>query len=467
MEVRLNHREGKLYIDLSVLIEQALEVGELSADASAASGSVTVKDIDGFAVNQVLIIGELGVESSEVIKTHASSAPSGTMVTLASNTEFAHAAGTKVYVVSFDQVEFSHADTVAGSKSVLATTGVQADELEQAYQDTTETTGYYFARFKNTISTTYSNYSPAVPYGGYEDDQIGYAVNWAMHRNGLKTYDDEITRKFCIDEANDFLRMWQGKLKRWPEYFLANQDIGNLTAGNPLVALPTDIYDDDSNESIPTVRIGAHSDLTWYDPDEFEDAKVGEKRTQVATEASATDTTLVVDDARDFADSGALTVYVSGTAYSLTYTAVDKSTGTFSGIPATGTGAITVTIPVDTYVHQGASFGEPKRFTIRGGNIELDPIPGATEHNDNIYADYWALATAVDDEGDAIDTTRHDAFKYWLAWKIRCQKKNDGMLDYKDGYYAEFRSRLMDAIKLAPTIKTWKRKPFRHYGVSD
>lgn len=467
MEVRLNHREGKLYVDLSVLIEQALEVGELTADAAASSGTLTVKDIGGFAVNQVLIIGELGVESSEVIKTHGSSAPSGTTVTLASNTEFAHGAGTKVYVVSFDQIELSHADTATGVKSVLATNNVQADEVEQAYQETTESAGYYFARFKNSISTTYSNHSPAVPYGGYEDNQIGYAINWALRRNGLPTYDNEITRQFCLDEANDFLRMWQGKLKRWPEYFLANQDIGNLTAGNPLVALPTDIYDNDSNESIPTVRVGTSKNLTWYDPDEFEDAKVGESRTQVATEASATDTTLVVDNARDFADEGALTVYVAGTAYSITYTSVDKSTGTFSGIPATGTGAITVTIPIDTYIHQGADFGEPTRFTIRGGNIELDPIPGASEHNDNVYADYWALADSVDDEGDAIDVTRHDAFKYWLAWKVRCQKKNDGMLDYKDGFYAEFRSRLMDAIKLAPTIKTWKRRPFRRFGVTD
>lgn len=467
MEVRLNHREGKLYIDLSTLIQQAHEVTELTAAVAASSGTITVKDIDGFAVNKILIIGELGVEGSEVIKTHGSTAPSGTTITLAANTEFAHGAGTKVYLVEYDQVELSHADTAAGSKSALATVAVQADEIEQVYQDTTETSGYYFARFKDSINTVYSSYSPSVPYGGYEVNQIGYAVNWALHRNGMKTYDEEVTRLFCIDEANDFLRMWQGKLKRWPEYFLANQDIGNLTAGNPLVALPSDLYDNDSNESIPTVRVGTASDLTWYDPDEFEDAKVGEARTQVASEASATDTTLTVDDARDFADSGSLTVYVSGTAYSLTYTSVDKSTGVFSGIPASGAGAITVTIPVDTYIHQGASFGEPKRFTIRGGNIELDPIPGASEHNDNIYADYWSLADSVENEGDTIDATRHDAFKYWLAWKIRCQKKNDGLLDYKDGFYAEFRSRLMDAIKLAPTIKTWKRRPFRHFGVSD
>lgn len=467
MEVRLNHREGKLYVDLSVLIEQALEVSELTAAAAAAGSALTVKDIDGFAVNQVLVVGELGTESCEVVKTHASTAPSGTTVTLAAGVEFAHAAGTKVYVVSFDQVEFSHADTLAGAKSVLATSNVQADELEQAYQDTTETAGYYFARFKNSISTTYSSYSPGVPYGGYEDTQIGYAINWALHRNGMKTYDEEVTRLFCLDEVNDCLRYWQGKLKRWPEYFLANQDIGNLTAGNPLIALPTDIYDNDSNEAIPAISLGTGTDIIWYDPSEFRNFKSGEARTQVATEASATDTTLVVDDARDFASSGTLRVYVSGTAYDLTYTAVDKTTGTFSGIPASGDGAITVTIPVDTYVHQGADFGVPTRFTIRNGYLELDPIPGASEHNNNVYADYWAMADSVDDEGDVIDATRHDAIKYWLAWKVRMQKKNDGMLDHNDGFYQEFRSRLMDAVKLAPTIKTWKRKPFRRFGVTD
>lgn len=468
MEVRLNHRDDKLYVDLSTLLEQAIEVTELTADVAAAASTLTVKDIDGFAIDKVLIIGGLGVESFEVVKTHASTAPTGTTVTLTAGVEFAHGAGTKVYIVDYDQIELSHASTVAGSKSVLATVNVQADEVEQVYQDTTQTSGYYFARFKNSIGITYSAYSPAVPYGGYAVNQIGYAVNWALTRNGMKTYDDEVTRQFCIDEANDFLRKWQGKLKRWPEYFLANQDIGNTTAGTPIVSLPSDIYDNDSNESIPFVRVGSGDNLTWYDPIEFESFKKGEKRTQVATEASAADTTLVVDDARDFADSGALTVFVSGTKYSLTYTSVDRSTGTFSGIPASGTGAITITIPVDSYVYQGADFGEPSKFTIRGGNIEFDPIPSATEHNQNVYSDYWALATSVDDEGDTIDATRHDALKYWLAWKIRMTRKNDGMLDYKDGYYSEFTSRLLDAIKLAPKIKSgWKNRPFRRWGVTD
>jgi len=468
MEVRLNYREGKLYTDLSPLIEQALEVTELTADVAAAGASLTVRDIDGFAVNNILVLGEFGTETCEIVKTHATTAPTGTTITLvAGGVEFAHSAGTKIYLISYNQIELSHSATVGGAKSVLATVAVQADELEQPYLETAQSSGYYFARFKNDISATYSTYSPAVPYGGFADNTVGYAVNWALHRNGMKAYDNEVTRQFIIDEVNDCLRYWQGKLKRWPKYLNENTDIGTLTAGTSLVALPTDIYDAEANQSLIALRLGSGAKLEWYDPIEFEELKYGENKTAVYTQATSGSTTLVVDDAGDFADDGSLDFYVSGTRYSITYTSVNRSTNTFSGIPASGTGSISVTVAVDTPIYQGATFGTPTRYSIRGGYVDLDPIPGADDHQLNVYADYWALADEVNDEGDTLDMTRFHAVKYWLAWKIRMQKKNDGMLDYKDGFFMMFKEVLSDAIRTLPKSMTFKSRPFRRWGVTD
>src|SRR5579872_3970102 len=64
----------------------------LIADSASGSSTITVRNITGFAVNQILLIGEPGLQGSEIIKTHSSTAPSGSTITLAANTALAHGA---------------------------------------------------------------------------------------------------------------------------------------------------------------------------------------------------------------------------------------------------------------------------------------------------------------------------------------------------------------------------------------
>ena len=117
----LKSESGTLKIDQSPLLEEVLAVTTITADASSGSGTITVKSIKEFSTDDILLLGEIGQDDAEIIKTHGSTSPSGTTITLASNTVFAHSAGTKVYQIQFDQVELSHASTLTGSKSVLST----------------------------------------------------------------------------------------------------------------------------------------------------------------------------------------------------------------------------------------------------------------------------------------------------------------------------------------------------------
>ena len=139
----------------------------LSSDTASSSGTLTVKNIQGFAINQILLIGEPGGQGSEIIKTHASTAPTGSTITLASNTVLPHSASTFVYVIPYDEVEISIAPTIAGAKVVLTTASLQADQFDTKYNDVTYTTGYYFARFENSITSAYSPYSDPAPWAGY------------------------------------------------------------------------------------------------------------------------------------------------------------------------------------------------------------------------------------------------------------------------------------------------------------
>lgn len=472
MPPSLRSKNRNLYIDLSQLVADYLEVTVLTADVAAAAGSITVRSISGFAVSNVLLIGELGSEEAEIILVHASSAPSGSTITLAANTAKAHSAGTKVYSIKYNQVELSIASTLTGSKSTLTTTGdgdgaasglitLRGDIRVKAYNEPDNTSGYYFARFKHSISGVFGDYCDGVPYGGHGENTVAYAIDWALRQNRLKTLTDEITLQFCFDEINDCLKEIKGKQLRWPEQQSLNAVLGQTTRGVFIVAMPSDIYSTDDNRSLISVRIGDSRKLSYLDPVEWEEMLDGVVFSKSTGSHAAGATTFNIDNSYDFDDSGSVNVYVSGTKYTLTYTGVTRhaSAGALTGVPASGTGAITVTIADDTYAYQGEEEGEPLYYTVRNGNLEIWPIPDSSWDNMNIYGDYWVVATSVNTEGDTLDQIRFDMAKHYLAWAIEAVSKNNGKRDINSGFHLKYRERLNDAIRNKGRGLKYKMKP--------
>jgi len=87
----------KLQIDNND-IAQGVDLGYLSTDTASGSSTLTLDSIVNFAINQVLILGKIGQEKTEIIKTHATTAPTGSTVTLASNTVYTHNRGEEVSI---------------------------------------------------------------------------------------------------------------------------------------------------------------------------------------------------------------------------------------------------------------------------------------------------------------------------------------------------------------------------------
>lgn len=456
----LTHRNNQLYVDLGPLLEAGLEETYLTADVAAAGVALTVKDIDGFAISHYLIIGELGEESCELVKVHASTAPSGTTITLvAGGVEFAHSAGTRVRRVEWNQIEFSHAATLAGNKSTLATVDIQADQLVQAYTDTTQNSGFYFSRFKDATGSTYSEYTDGVPHGGADHDTVGYMIERALRENDTRIT-EELSREDCYAYLNEGMRFVRGKQLHSPTGLVANHVAGQTSRGVNVITLPVDIYDGTTNQSVKAVRIGAKT-LRYLDPEEFAEQMSQVAVTQVRTQAVATDTELDIDNSYDFMDEGTVSVYINGTQHQLSYESVTLSAtaGELLSIPASGDGAITVTIPVDTYVWQNEEEGTPEYFTIRNGNLELWPLPDASYDNKNVEMDYWTLANIVNSDGDTIDEQRFEMLLDYLTWRIRMKVKNNGKLDLSDGFYLMFKEKLNDAIRTSRPNFTHKMGP--------
>ena len=453
MRALIQNRNRTIRVDQSQIVENALAETFLTADMAVGT-TLTVKDITGFAIAKYAWINPFQV-NSEIIAMHSSTAPSGSTLTLGASTVFAHVTGEPVYYVEFNEIEMNHAATLTGSKTVLATVAIRAREKETIYLDTTQTSGFYFARYKNSVATTYGDYSDGVAYGGWATNTVGYMIESALGDLGI-----QLSEKISIDDCyrwiNKGLREIKGKVRRWTEHFVYNYVAGQGSRGTNVVTMPANIYDSETNLSIEAIRIGDGSALTYLDPGSF-DTQQGEVNvTQVTTQALAADTTLAIDNSYDFDDAGTVTVYISGTKYDITYTGVTRSAtaGVLTGIPASGTGSITVTIPVDTYVWQHEEEGDPEVYTVRNGAIEFWPLVSADKDNQNVYMDYNTQATDVNSEADEIDYQRFDMLEAYLTWRMWCKSDNDGVLDMKNGYYATYKEYLNDAIRIMPTHKS-------------
>lgn len=453
MKPLTQHINRTVRVDSSQIVENALANSFLTADMAVGT-TLTVKDITGFAIAKYVWINPFQV-NSEIIAMHASTAPTGSTLTLAATTVFAHATGEPVYYVEFNQVEVSHSATLTGSKSVLATNALLAREKETIYLDTTQTTGYYFARYKDSVAGTFGSYADGVTYDGWATNTVGYMIQSAMSELSIEL-SEKVSMDDCIRWVNKGLHEIKGKVRRWTEHFVYNYAAGQTSRGVNVVAMPSNIYDTESNLSIEQVRIGNDSSLIYLDPGSFDAQQDDVIVTQVTTQQTAGGVTLAIDNSYDFADSGTVHVYIAGTQYSIEYTGVTRSAtaGVLTGIPASGDGSITVTIPVDTYVWQNEEEGIPTFYTVRNGQIEYYPLVDADNDNQNIYLDYNTEVTEVNSQGDEIDYQRFDMLEAYLTWRMWCKSSNDGVLDKTSGFYTTYKEYLNDAIRIMPTHKT-------------
>ena len=416
----------------------------LTADVASAAETLSVKSINDFAINQVLFIGDLGDQDSEIINTSTTTAPTGTDIKLASGLVFAHSAGTIIRVIDYDQVEISHSDTVAGVKTVLSTVDIDADAETTVYRDSTASAGYYFIRFKNTITTTYSAYSDPVPYTGFAENQVGDAMDYALQRNKMETYSSNIDHNFCINEINNCLRFVHGKRKKWHRLQSFDYILGQTVQGDWRFSCPSTMWDY-SNKSVLDVHLAGEESLLYRDERQWNELLGNLIFSELKSAASVGDITITLDNSFGFGSSG--TVMCQG--QDITFTANDTATGVLSGVPATGTGSVTATLAVDDFVFNNDNDeGLPLYYTVKEGYVYIWPLPSSSYDNINVLLDFWKETPVIDSDADTLDISRYDMVKYWLTWKIRMQKNNDGKLDYKDGDYQMFMQVLGDSNRI-------------------
>src|SRR3990167_8964800 len=178
----------------------------VAADVGATTLTVRGVDSNAWADNDWIIVGEIGAGNAEILQINGS-VSDGTSLTVdnagSGGARYAHSVDEPVYRTPYNQIEFNHnsTDTTTGV-TVLATNEIQPDDLFTRYEDTANTTGFAFIRFKNSLSGAFSAYSDGIPYTGYTARSLGRMIK--MIRRHLNEPDfNYITDDDIKEEINE------------------------------------------------------------------------------------------------------------------------------------------------------------------------------------------------------------------------------------------------------------------------
>lgn len=307
----------------------------LTASVAVAGTTLTVKGIDANALadNDWLIVGEIGTKNCEILQVNGA-VSDGTSITIdnagSGGARYAHSINEPVYRTDFNQIEFSRATTITGSKSVLATNELQVDDEYTRYDDTTNSTGYGFVRFKNSTTTTYSAYSSVYPYAGDSAKSLSRilkSVRRLLSQNGLQEIkrlnDDDI-----IEEVNEkqrdiaHERLWSFYEDIFSDKTVAHKQNYTINSSVAIGKVHTVIC-----KSEPLAKMDTHAfELLHWDtattgePTSFSvwnnEIRIYPLLTNCsantalndATNISATDTTITVDSTDGFASAGTIII---------------------------------------------------------------------------------------------------------------------------------------------------------------
>ena len=399
---------------------------------SVTAGSNTLPVQNGvLGTYPYVIIGEPGSQNSELTSIASYSGNTLTVGTLV----YSHQDSEPVYFVNFNQVEVSwNALATPVSNTVLATITINPYYREQVYYDSTETSGYYYARFK--ASSTYSPYSDPAPYSGYTLYSARSVIDKAKQMIHREDDTQNISDEFFFGAIDDCQIESLREFSRWSFMQKWNQPIGVTNTGDIKVAVPVDIDDPNTTKAVYNLRIGKESPLVWIDKEEWDGVMQEIAYTVLTSPVNIGDTVLNVASANDFPSTGG-TVQCGPTTFAYTST---TSTTLILG------SASTVAVATNTDVTLGASLGFPYYFTVWGGYAYFFPGIGSSYSGRNYYMDYYTKLIQTQNDSTLIVLPDPMVVQYYLAWRALLRINNGKENADTEAMYKHFTDRL-DTMK--------------------
>lgn len=400
----------------------------LNEDVVATGTTIRVQSIVGFqslttSSGQIVCIGEIGNEKTEILRTSNSTAlgPTYKEITLRDTLNFDHPQDTKITIIDFNRVETQWSASASGTKSTIAAypVQIQPDQPETLVSDSTQTTGFYFQRFNETVGNTNSDWSDAIPFGGFDDNTVAMIKKRAVDELGETIDGKIITHEFlnqCLWAARREYHQAPGKRPFRRKF---NTVIGSALTGSYRIELPTDAEKPFTAENIYGVRIGSNPNMFYYGKKQWDfDYRNRPHSTLDLPYTRGTSTSIWLANGRDFSASGVISI--EGTSISYT-----KATGSNNTLTITAHGSWSASGGSDAW--QNITYGLPSYFTVfadPGGSAYIyfnQPIDTAYI-NMNIYSDYYRTLLGYDSDGDVLDEPQYDMYVSYLKFKIKERK---------------------------------------------
>lgn len=419
----------------------------LSEDVVVGGATLKVQSVIAFeslstSSGQILCIGRMGDEKTEIRRTSNATSPSSaySWVYLRDTLQFDHPQDTPVSIIDWDRVEAQHAATVTGSKSTLFAypLNITPDQPETLIKDTSQTSGYYFVRFNETIGNSNSDWSDAIPYGGFDDNSV-----YAIKKRALDALGEVVDGKLITNEFLD-QALWQARREyhespgKRPFRRKYNVAIGSVLTGSFRIELPTDVERPYSSENIFGVRVGTNPNMRYYDKKEFDfDYRNKPHSTLDLPYTVNASTSIWLANGRDFSDSAVISV--EGTNIGLS-----RVTGQTGSFYVYSHGDWSVSAGSDAW--ENISLGLPDRFTVwadPGGSayIYFNRPFDTLYVNQNIWSDYYRTLPGANSDGDILDEPDYDMYVDYLKAAIKHRKsRGDGnMAEDSDFKVFQFR----------------------------
>lgn len=395
--------------------------------------TLAVQSILGFqnldtSSGQIVIIGEIGNERTEILRTSNSTSPSAAYkwIYLRDTMQFDHPQDTKVTVGDFNRADIQWSATTTGTKSSIMAypLPLQPDQLETLYNDSSQTTGYYFVRFNETVGNTNSDWSDPIPFGDFDDNSV-----MKIKKRALDQCNEVVDGKIL---TNELLNQWLWEARR--EYHNANgrrpfrrkfnMIIGTALTGSYRIELPVDVDSPYSGQNVYGVRIGANPNMNYYDKKQWDFDYISKPHSTLDVPYTrGVSTSIWLANGRDFTQSGVVSIE----GMNITYI---KVTGSQNSLTITAHGSYP-SASGGSDVWQNQTYGLPDKFTVwsnpEGSAYIYFNRPIDTAYvNENIYADYYRSVVAYNSDADILDEPSYDMFVDYLSYKIRQRKNNGG-----------------------------------------
>ena len=447
----------------------------MRAQLLIADTSASVGDNDEFENVDEILIGKIGDAKTEEAAV-TSSVTRGTSLASSGTRRFDHEIHDPVTKIYERKITLYSATSDGGSLTAIIATGSAVDiawnrphtEIPIITSYTTTSVTHYVVKFYD--GTTESVASDYVPIAGNPSSSVAKIVDSA-----LSLTKDEIDSELTYEELTKYTQDAQdevvqyvdekGNRKDWAFEITGADDSDTWLSAvedenkYALSGLGTEIKYADGKDVVISLQLGNLEPMDYFTPQEYQSFVDRVKRGELSSAVAVGDTTATLKDSSYFSSSG--TVNMAGDA--ITFTGNNTSTGVLSGIPASGTGSITVVSAAGRSVFEGYTSGLPLQYTVFDGSLYFDRPISSTYAAYKIKLKYFKKVSTLSEISDTTSVSFYNIMKFYVAYRIAEKRRKT---DDAERYMAKFKDLLKQNAKLeeSPHLQTYSYYNLRSTG---